>query len=160
MFNSGFGNYDLLSEEYEQYEGGAVIVQVEIMTAVIFNCILMLNFVIAMLADTYSKLTSQSLGLYYDGVIARIPVYEDDLKYGGLIIGTPPFNVLAIFLVPYYLCVKDEEKLIAVNHAFTKIVFLPIALIMSVVFAALSLALVPFAYLQAINIKLQNLCCK
>ena len=82
------------------------------------------------------------------------------MKYGGLIIGTPPFNVLAILLIPYYLCVKDEEKLIAVNNFFTKLVFLPIALIMSVVFAALSLAMVPFAYLQAINIKFRNLCCK
>ena len=42
------------------------------------------------------------------------------MKYGGLIIGTPPFNVLAILLIPYYLCVKDEEKLIAVNNVFTK----------------------------------------
>lgn len=128
------------------------------MIAVLFNCILLLNFVIAMLASTYSELTSQSLGLYYDGVIARIPVYEDDFKYGGLIIATPPFNAIAILLVPFFYCVKDERRLIAVNEAFTKVVFVPIALIASTLFAAFSLVMVPFAYLQAIRVKLQNLC--
>ena len=57
MFDSGFGNYDLLSDEYQAFEE-PLLVQVVIMVAVLFNCILMLNFVIAMLADTYSKLTS------------------------------------------------------------------------------------------------------
>ena len=160
MFNTGFGNYELLEDSYSDYEHGEIVIQIVIIIAVLLNCILLLNFVIAMLADTYSKLTNQSLGLYYDGVIARIPVYEDDLKYGGLIVGTPPFNLIAIFLLPYYFCVKEEKRLVAVNEAFKKLVFLPIALIMSCLFAAFSLLMVPFAYLQAIRIKLLNMCGK
>ena len=158
MFDTGFGNYDLLDEAYNEFDGGSAFVQVVIMVAVLFNCILLLNFVIAMLASTYSELTSQSLGLYYDGVIARIPVYEDDLKYGGLIIATPPFNAIAILLAPYFYCVKDEQRLIAVNEAFTKVAFAPIALLACALFAAFSLVMVPFAYLYAVRIKLQNLC--
>jgi len=131
-----------------------------IIIAVIINCILLLNFVIAMLADTYAKLSSQSLGLYYDGVIARIPVYEDDALYGGLIIGSPPFNIFAVILVPLYLFIKDEQRLKSINDAYTKLVFAPIALLSSVVFAALSLLMVPFAYLKAVMKKFQNLLCR
>ena len=71
----------------------------------------MLNFIIAILADTYAKLSTQSLGLYYDGLISRIPIYEDDIFYGGLIVGVPPFNMLALPMIPFYLLVKDEDKL-------------------------------------------------
>ena len=73
------------------------------MLCIILNSIVMLNFVIAILAGTYSELMPNSLGLYYDGVISRIPVYEDDTKYGGLILGTPPFNFLAVLMVPFYV---------------------------------------------------------
>eukprot|EP00354_Favella_ehrenbergii_P008633 CAMPEP_0170450744 /NCGR_PEP_ID=MMETSP0123-20130129/178_1 /TAXON_ID=182087 /ORGANISM="Favella ehrenbergii, Strain Fehren 1" /LENGTH=225 /DNA_ID=CAMNT_0010712127 /DNA_START=1546 /DNA_END=2223 /DNA_ORIENTATION=+ len=149
MFDAGFGNYDL----FEDFSDFGII-------AVIINCILLLNFVIAMLADTYAKLSSQSLGLYYDGVIARIPVYEDDALYGGLIIGSPPFNIFAVILVPLYLFIKDEQRLKSINDAYTKLVFAPIALLSSVVFAALSLLMVPFAYLKAVMKKFQNLLCR
>ena len=67
MFGSGLANYDLtvfktlsLGEEYGQ---------IFIIFIVIANSIIMLNFIIAILADTYSKYSSQSLGLYYDGII-------------------------------------------------------------------------------------------
>lgn len=64
---------------------------------------------IAILADTYTKYTEVSLGLYYDGIITRIPVYEDDDRYGGLILGSPPFNVFVFLMIPCYLFIKDEE---------------------------------------------------
>ena len=82
--------------------------KVLVVICVIVNAIVLLNFIIAILADTYSKLMSTSLGLYYDGIIQSIPSYAYDDRYGGLIIGVPPFSVLAVFLLPIYLLVKDE----------------------------------------------------
>ena len=116
----------------------------------------MLNFIIAILADTYTKLSKQSLGLYYDGLISRIAIFEDDKFYGGLIVGIPPFNTLALPILPFYLFVKDENKLRIVNDGFTKILFVPAALVETIVFFVLSIAIVPFAYLAAI---LNFLCC-
>ena len=89
-------------------------------------------------------------GLYYDGVIARTPLYEDDSRYGGLIIGAPPFNILAILLVPFFCLIKDERKIRAINEAFTKVIYVPIAALMTVLFAVLSLLMVPVAYLVAL----------
>ena len=54
--------------------------------------------------------------------------------------------------------VKDEEKLIKYNDMFTKFIFAPVALISAVVFLALSLVLLPFAYLSAIMKKIQIIC--
>lgn len=117
----------------------------------------MLNFVIAIQADTYSKLKAESLGIYYDGIIARIPIYEDDPRYGGLIVGTPPFNVFAILMIPFYVLVKDEQKLIRVNDIFTKAMFAPIAIMITALFMAINLVLLPFAYVAAIIKKVKLL---
>ena len=115
----------------------------------------MLNFIIAILADTYTKLSQQSLGLYYDGLISRIPIYEDDKQFGGLIVGIPPFNMLAFLMCPFCLIVKDEDKLKYVNDVFTKVIFAPVAILLTVLFLALSLLCLPFAYLSAIVKKIK-----
>lgn len=117
IFDTSLGNYDLSA--FADLEAGEIVGQVYIVICVIINCIVLLNFIIAILADTYGKLSAQSLGIYYDGIIARIPVYEDDARYGGLIVGCPPFNALALLMVPYYCLAKDEKQLRRVNHRFT-----------------------------------------
>ena len=105
---------------------------------------------IAIQADTYAKFTKDQLGIYYDGVIARIPIYEDDNRYGGLIVGTPPINVLAILMIPFYCCVKDEKTLRWGNDLFTRFLFAPIAILITLTFMAINLLLIPFAYISAI----------
>ena len=64
----------------------------------------------------------------------------------------------AILLIPFYCCIKDERRLIAINERFSKAVFAPIALILTLVFACMNLLLVPFAYLKAIYIKIMLIC--
>ena len=106
MFGTGLGNYDL--SVFENLSIGSKVGEVYIIFCLLVNSIIMVNFIIAILADTYTKLTAQSLGLYYDGLIAQIPLYEDDNLYGGLIVGVPPFHMFALPMIPFYLIVKDE----------------------------------------------------
>ena len=129
---------------------GPIIGEFFIVFAVLINSIVLLNFIIAILADIYSKLSSQSLGLYYDGIIARIPVYEDDSRYGGLIVGIPPFGLLALPMIPIYMFVKNENVLRRINDVFTKVIFGPVAVIITASFMALNAVLLPFAYVVAI----------
>ena len=56
MFGTGLGEYDL--EVFESLSLGPIVGEVYIVLAVIINCIVLLNFIIAILADTYSKLSS------------------------------------------------------------------------------------------------------
>ena len=88
---------------------GPTVGKIFVVFSVLINAVVLLNFIIAILADTYSNLARSKLGLYYDGVISRINIYEDDEYYGGLVVGNPPFNILAIFMIPVYLCVKDKQ---------------------------------------------------
>ena len=130
-----------------------------VVVSLIINAVVLLNFIIAILADTYSNLMSSKLGLYYDVVISKINIYEDDEFYGGLIIGIPPFNVLAILMAPVYFYVKDQKQLKKINDTFTKVIFVPVALSFTALFMAINFVLLPFAYLAAIfkKIKLVNI---
>ena len=148
-------NYDF--GEYEDLHLGPEVGKLFVVFSVLINAVVLLNFIIAILADTYSNLARSKLGLYYDGVISRINIYEDDEHYGGLIVGIPPFNALAIFMVPVYLCVKDQKQLKRINDVFTKVIFFPIALLITAFFMAFNLVFLPFAYLVAIYKKAKML---
>ena len=148
VFSSALGNYEF--SDFADLSMGMIVGEIFIVIVVLVQNIVLLNFVIAIQADTYTKLTSESLGIYYDGIIARIPIYEDDSRYGGLIVGTPPFNLLAVFMIPFYCCTKDERKLRWGNDLFTRLMFAPMAVIITMFFMAINLILLPFAYFAAI----------
>ena len=157
-FGTGLGSYNL--QDFVGLSLGMLFGESFIAFAIIINNIILLNFLVGYSADTYSRLSDESLGIYYDGIISRIPIYEDNPMYGGLIIGTPPFNLLAIFMIPFYLCVKDKKKLKQMNDLFTKLMFAPIALTVTALFMILNIMLLPFAYFAAIVKKIKILTSK
>ena len=154
-FGTGLASYNLTY--FETLELGSVVGEIFTVCCLLINTVVFLNFIIAILADTYSKLSKSSLGLYYDGIISRIPVYEDDRRYGGLIVGIPPFSILALLMIPFYMSVTNEKVLRKVNDWFTKIMFAPMALLITLVFMLGNIILLPFAYVVAIVKKVKQL---
>ena len=68
MFGTGLGNYELGDfDDWDAYP--PMIGKFAIVICVIINSIVLLNFIIAILSDTYASLSQKSLGLYYDGII-------------------------------------------------------------------------------------------
>ena len=61
-------------------------------------------------------------------------------------------------MVPLFCCIKNETRLRSINNVFTKILFAPIALFLSIAFITLNLLLLPLAYLTALYHKLKLLC--
>jgi hypothetical protein len=123
--------------------------------------IIFLNLTIAILSETYNRMTTTRLGLYYDGLIAFLPAYEHDEKYGILILIPPPFNVLTILFMPFCLYFRNNsEKLKVFNVIAQTIVYSPLALCFSVFFMVSNLLFLPFAYLKALLYKINcKKCC-
>ena len=67
------------------------------------NLVLMLNFIIAILSDTYTNLGSIKNGLYYDELITAFPLQDWNEEYGMLICAQPPFNVILPLFIPTML---------------------------------------------------------
>ena len=75
---------------------------------VFLNVLVLLNFVIAMMADTYAMMTSVRNGLYNYSIIKSAPSFKPEKQYGGLIL-TPPFCLISFLALPLYILIKDKR---------------------------------------------------
>ena len=67
LLETSMGEWDL--SIYENLSLGFVTGQLFHLSVLILNLILMLNLVVAILSETYSRFSKVKLGLYYDGVV-------------------------------------------------------------------------------------------
>ena len=82
-----------------------------VLTFNFINVLILLNVVIALMADTYSLMSGVRKGLYNYSIVKTVPAYKLDSYYGGLALLMPPFCLFTFFCMPYYLCVKDRKRL-------------------------------------------------
>lgn len=111
--------------------------------------LLLLNLVIAIMSDTYSRFANVKLGLYSQGIIESMPSYKNDKRYGGLICMIPPFNLIAYILLPIYHC-KAKKNLISFNSKVCKSIYFPFCCFFTLVFLLVALILTPLAWLKII----------
>ena len=125
------------------------------MIVIIINMIMLLNLAIALMSDTYLKLSKVKLGLYYDGVVDAISALKYDKKYGAMITAVPPFNILMFLMIPLFLLTKNVRKLKRINHVLTMMSFAPTAIVLISIFIAFNICLIPFAYILALVHKMK-----
>ncbi len=122
----------------------------------VFNAVILLNFVIAVLSATYSELQPQSLGLYYDTLINTIK-QRSSTKYNSALTSTYQIlSPLMFALLPLYIVFKPRSRQIEqINRIAMLILYFPISVVLLVVFVTLNLLVMPFAYFAAIINKIQ-----
>lgn len=120
------------------------------MLAIIVFTILILNLIIAILQNTYNIFNTKSNGLY----LSKILMMRDDLQYdehyGAFILGLSPLNIVTIPFLPIVLFMKPSTTLIKINGYLMAAQYL---LFMSMLFAgflAISIILLPIAYLYSV----------
>jgi hypothetical protein len=119
-------------------------------TVITVNMILMLNLIIAIMSDTYTHLSYVKLGLYSQGIIEAIPVYKNDKHYGGLIVATPPINVITFLWTPCLACKKDKESLQKLNMRICRVIYFPVALVITIWFFLCNMILTPLALVKSL----------
>eukprot|EP00347_Sterkiella_histriomuscorum_P018277 403346125 len=155
MFIQGaLGNWDL--NIYDNLLIGKQFGQIYHLAFLIFNMILLVNLIIAILSTTFAILHEKQLALYYDGIIEAIPQYKYDRTYGSLVCSFPPFNILVLPFTLVFAFYKNEFFLQKLNNGLLHISYFPVFLTMLVIFIALNLILIPLAYLYAIGVKIQR----
>lgn len=105
------------------------------------------------MSDTYARLMEVKNGIYFQGVIQAMPVYKSDRKYGALISLIPPFNILVVPLLPYYIAATKPHHLEGFNRIVLRIFYSPVSLVTCILFTVVNIALIPFAYLYALTHK-------
>ena len=95
-------------------------------------------------------MNSLRLGIYNHSVIKTAPAYAKDKHYGALALLPAPFSCFAFLTIPYYICVKDKTRLAKFTKRFNNVIYFFTSIIISIVFIAANLILLPFAYLKTI----------
>ena len=119
-----------------------------VITFVVANLLILVNIVIAMMADTYSNMTSFRKGLHNYNIVRLVPEYEVDRVYGVLHL-TFPFSLIAFFMLPYYLFAKDKKSMkLCTRRIFVAIYMIAELPILSATFMVMNVTMLPFAYLK------------
>mmetsp|Transcript_20153 Transcript_20153/g.27223 ORF Transcript_20153/g.27223 Transcript_20153/m.27223 type:complete len:505 (-) Transcript_20153:373-1887(-) len=119
-----------------------------VLSFVFLNLLVLINVVIAMMADTYAAMTSFKQGIYNHNILKTAPSYKLDKRYGGLTILPGPAALISFMALPFYALVKDRDRLERFNKGFYFGFYGVVCLVISSIFLAINLLLVPFAYLK------------
>lgn len=79
-----------------------------------------------------------------------MPVYKSDKKFGAIISLIPPFNILVVPLLPWFIATTKPHRLMAFNRVVLRIFYFPIAIVSMLIFTVVNVALTPFAYIYAL----------
>merc|ERR1719464_376692 len=112
--------------------------------------LLLLNLVIAIMSDTFAKLTDLKDGLFSQGIVQAIPSYKNNTHYGGLIVAFPPFNLLTMLFLPIMLCYKDKDKLKKFNNRLCRSAYFPICFISAMLFTISNFLMIPLAFVKTL----------
>ena len=143
--SASLGEFDL--HQYDEYPGFKGNFGLFMHILVLFvNMILIINLLIAFMSDTYARMASVRIGLYWSSVIKEMPKFAYDKHYGVLVMFPFLFSYIGFLVLPCFVLIKDKKKLAAVNELAFKIFYFPISLVVLSVFMAVNLILLPIAY--------------
>lgn len=126
------------------------------MIAFVFvNLILLLNMVIAMMADTYAMMSEIKRGIYNYEILRTYSMFKMNKYFGGMIAVTPPMNIICAMFAPLFMCWKnDKPKLKSLTDKIMMTNYLLHLMICTLVFMACNLVCLPFAYLKTLGSKI------
>lgn len=141
LFGSSLGNF-----EYTVYDPlnniSPDVGYIFITVFLIFTMIMLLNFLIAILSNTYSVLNDVKNGLYLRKVLYLRQRYNYDRYYSAIIYATPPLNLVAFILMPVIIYCKSRK----LNRILLICQYILIGLFSIVLFFVASVIMMPFAY--------------
>ena len=148
VLDASIGNYDFTL--FDQIEGNSFLVvlgNLFIIAIVITFNILILNLIIAILANTYSIYDEKSAGLYLSKILNARDEMSFDENYGALLLTMTPLNVITIPYLPYALATMPSAE---TNTYMTTLQYMVFIIVIYMIFLAGSIAMMPFAFLKAL----------
>ena len=108
--------------------------------------ITLLNFLIAILADIYTTLHTQSKGLHSRQILLMRSGFDNDPYYSSLVLLPVPLNIFMITFTPFIVLMKSEK----LNSSLTYMWYTPVFLLSMIGFIVWNLIFLPFAYMATV----------
>ncbi|CAI2387331.1 unnamed protein product [Moneuplotes crassus] len=148
LFAASLGdfNFDLFDDIKESSpELGYIFLSVFLL----FTAIMLLNFLIAILSNTYAELNDVKNALYLRKVIHLRQRYDYDRLYSAVVFSTPPFNIFSLILAPLVIYKRSRT----LNRVILIIQYIWVGALSVVFFSILSVLMIPISYLVLIGQK-------
>ena len=146
---ASLGNFDLY--QYEDLQGWKKYYGILLHVLVLFfYMILMINLLIAIMSDEYNVLSSVKTGLYWRNVILDMPKFTYNKYYGSLTMLPFALSWISLLVLPFLYVIKNRTTLFMINKVVFVANYFPIFLVTLIIFMAMNLVLLPFAYLKTI----------
>ena len=151
ILDASLGNYDFsIFDDMNSYSD-MITGKVFVIAVVITFNILLLNLIIAILANTYSVFDSRSNGLYLSKVLSTRDELNYDECYGAFLSSMPPINAVQLPFLPMGLLMRyGDENLKKINRLVMQVQYFIFMQLPFSMFLGVSLALIPFAWLIGI----------
>ena len=154
LFGVSFGDFELtLFDEVYDSPAQRYIGQAFLLVFIFVNLLLLLNMVVAIMADTYAAMTATTKGIYNHSILSTLPQFRMSKTYGGLISSIPGLNIINFLISPAYLLIRDRETLRSLTSALAIMNYMFVLIPLTAVFIALNALLIPFAYLRTLKNK-------
>ena len=152
LFSSALGNFDYTI--YNSLTDVSPRLGYTFLTLFLITIsIMLLNFLIAILSNTYSILNNVKNGLYLKNVISLRQVYNYDKYYASIVSMPPPFGILTFITVPFVIYWKSK----LLNKILLIIEYSMIGVSAVVIFICFWIIMAPFAYLLILFDKLKKI---
>lgn len=92
------------------------------MVIVVTYAIVLINLLIAMLANTYNTFNDRSNGLYLSKLLISREELLSDHTFGAFLTGLPPLNILQIPFLPFAMTKRRRDPIMqGLNQRLTQI---------------------------------------
>jgi hypothetical protein len=118
---------------------GTTVGEVYLMFFLLFNLVLLLNLLIALLSSTYAFFESKTKSLFLGVVLENGPFQRNDKDYGALITTYSPINVIIGIPALFILLITPKKR--KVNNFLQHLEFIPLFIIYFSVYIGVNLAL-------------------
>ena len=147
LFNASLANYDFST--LKKNNKGELVGDVYLIVFIILNAVLLLNLLIAVLSSTYAMLEDKKLVLYINEILELRSSLEFDKNCSSLVSTSPLFNVIAVMFSPLIMS-KENSQLI--NNILFHIEYIPILILITIVYTFCNLLLLPLAYFKGVYV--------
>lgn len=150
MFSASLGDFDfgVFANEGSFTKNVGYIFLVIYLTV---STITLLNFLIAILSNTYDFLQSHKNALYLREVILLRQKYCFNQKYSSIVSAFVPLNIFALLMDPFIICLKSKK----LNYLCLVFEYVILGLLSIALFFAISVILIPISYVILVMNKLK-----
>ncbi|CAI2358728.1 unnamed protein product [Moneuplotes crassus] len=153
LYESALGGFD-----FSIFEDGTVsepfVGKIFIGVYLLVSAILLLNFLIAIMSDTYAALKDYSIGMKMAQVIKIRPIYEDHPQFSCMVKSLPILNFVVLVMLPFILICQSRT----LNSFLLRFEFLIFQFCLKIMLLLIGILLLPFISLYLIYEKARSIC--